>query len=97
MEKNRVTVTIDGREYPVASVEPVEHIENVAQLVDSKVRELRRSAVLNHEIALVFACLNLADELVKLKGQTEPQQAEEVSEPEPKTRRSPKRGPKGKA
>ena len=97
MEKNRVTVTIDGREYPVASVESVEHIENVAQLVDSKVRELRRSAVLNHEIALVFACLNLADELVKIKGLNEPQKIEETGEPENKTRRGTKRGPKGKA
>lgn len=92
MEKNRVIVQIDGREYPVASVESVEHIEQVAQLVDQKVRELRNNSVLNREIALTFACLNLADELIKLKGETMPKSAEELpKEEEPAPEVKPKR------
>ena len=95
MAKNRVTVMIDGREYPVASIESVEHIEAVAQLVDAKVRELRNKAVLNHELALVFAALNLADELVRLKEtpavQREASEADEPQESVLKTKRSYKR------
>ena len=95
MAKNRVTVMIDGREYPVASIESVEHIEAVAQLVDTKVRELRNKAVLNHELALVFAALNLADELVRLREmpsvQKETVETEVPHESMPKAKRSYKR------
>ena len=95
MEKNRVTVMIDGREYPVASVESVEHIEAVAQLVDAKVRELRNKAVLNHELALAFTALNLADELVRLSetsaAQSEASEADVPQEAVSKAKRSYKR------
>ncbi len=73
MEKNRTTVVIDGREYPVASVESVEHIQQVAKLVDDKVREIRtQQSVLNPQVALAFAALNLADELVNLQQKLRP-------------------------
>ena len=59
MEKNRTTVVIDGREYPVASVESVEHIQQVAKLVDDKVREIRiQQSVLNPDSAHMLPLLS---------------------------------------
>ncbi len=65
MEKNHTIVSIDGRDYPVTSVESVEHIQEIAQVVDKRVRAIRRGAVLNPMTAIVFTALNLADDLSK--------------------------------
>ena len=78
MEKNRTMVSIDGREYPVVSVESVEHIQEIAQMVDERVRSIRNRSVLNPQAALVFAALNLADELSKLKPEEEAAREPEI-------------------
>jgi cell division protein ZapA len=66
MEKNRVTVTIFGKEYSILSEVNPEYIKKAAAYLDSKMREVSTSYpnMVESRIA-VLAALNIADELFK--------------------------------
>ncbi len=66
--KNRVNVTIDGREYTIVGKEPEEYILSIAKRVDDKINETGASAV-NFSMRLILAALNLADETEKKSAQ----------------------------
>ena len=66
MEKNRLTVTINGRMYTLVSEESGEYMEELAKHVNEKVSEVKR----NHnsllgERPIVLAALNICDEYYK--------------------------------
>lgn len=66
MEKNRVIVTIFGKEYSLVSEVNPEYVTRAAEYVDSKMREVAQSYpnILESRIA-VLAALNISDELFR--------------------------------
>ncbi|GBF32724.1 hypothetical protein DCCM_0920 [Desulfocucumis palustris] len=67
-EVNRVVVDIFGVQYNLKGEEPVEHLEELASMVDRKMREINsRNPRLNMSQAAVLAALNIADDYLKLK------------------------------
>jgi cell division protein ZapA len=66
MSKNKVTVTIAGREYTIVSNEAEEYLQRLAEHLDKKVTELAYS---NNQITLqmatVLAAVNVTDEYFK--------------------------------
>jgi len=72
MERNRVVVSIFGKEYSlVADVDP-EYIKKAAQYLDSKMREVSTSFPnITEARVAVLAALNIADELFKLRNDQE--------------------------
>ena len=72
MERNRVVVSIFGKEYSlVADVDP-EYIKKTAQYLDSKMREVSGSFPnITEARVAVLAALNIADELFKLRDNHE--------------------------
>ncbi len=70
MEKNKLKVLIDGREYTVKSEMPVKDIQEVAFTVDSHIGEIRKSECgigLSTVMVSVLAALNVAEDYIKLK------------------------------
>lgn len=70
MEKNKLKVLIDGKEYTVKSEMPVKDIQEVAFLVDSQIGEIRKSECgigLSTVMVSVLAALNVAEDYIKLK------------------------------
>jgi cell division protein ZapA len=68
MERNRVVVSIFGKEYSlVADVDP-EYIKKTAQYLDAKMREVSENYPnITEARVAVLAALNIADELIKLR------------------------------
>jgi len=68
MDPAKTTVRIFGQEYSVRSESDGEHVQQVAALVDEKMREVANasSQVSSLRVA-ILAALNLADELVSLR------------------------------
>jgi cell division protein ZapA len=68
MEKNRVVVTIFGKEYSIMSEVDPEFIERAASYLDSKMREVAGSYpnITEAKVA-VLAGLNISDELFKCR------------------------------
>ncbi len=71
-DKNRVTVTILGEEYTLKGSSSVEEMQQVGFYVDHLMRKLgeKNIQMSKHRVA-VLAALNLADELMRLKKETE--------------------------
>jgi cell division protein ZapA len=69
MERNRVVVSIFGKEYSlVADVDP-EYIKKTAQYLDAKMREVSENYPnITEARVAVLAALNIADELIKLRN-----------------------------
>ncbi len=69
MDPAKTTVRIFGQEYSVRADTNAEHVRQVAELVDEKMREVasRSSQVSTIRVA-ILAALNLADELVSLRA-----------------------------
>lgn len=70
MEKNKLKILIDGKEYTVKSEMPIKDIREVAFLVDSKIGEIRKSECgigLSTVMVSVLSALNIAEDYVKLK------------------------------
>lgn len=66
---NRVTVTIAGKSYTILAEESREYMDEVAELVNSKISEAHTNPDLTVEQASVLAAINVADECLKAKNQ----------------------------
>jgi len=66
--KRRITINIMGEEYAIRGSSSPEHLQKVAEHVDSIMQQLSESNphMSRHKIA-VLASINLADELLRLK------------------------------
>ena len=66
MEKNRVKVIINGRQYTVVSDEPQKYLENLEKYVSEKVDSIRQASQnIMGERPIVLAALNICDEYFK--------------------------------
>ena len=63
--RNKLTVTIAGREYTLVAAEDAAYMERVAAHVDAKVREVQEGAKVSASDAAILAALNMADEYFK--------------------------------
>ena len=62
--KNKVAVTIAGREYTMVAVEDESYVQKCAALVDQQLKEIS-SARLSQADAAVLAAMNIADQLFR--------------------------------
>ncbi len=64
-----VKIAIFGQDYPIrASVEDAEYIRDIAQFVDSKMREIDDTMKPSSTLKIaILTALNIADELMSLK------------------------------
>ena len=60
--KNRVTVTVGGKNYTLIANEGGEYVEKVAAYVDTKLKETGAAAGLSAVDAAVLTAMNIADE-----------------------------------
>jgi cell division protein ZapA len=59
-------VNIYGTEYPIKGTTDVEYIKQVAQYVDSKMREVNKNISIDSSLKVsILAALNITDELFK--------------------------------
>jgi len=66
MSKNKVTVSIAGKEYTVLSSETAEHIKNVGRYLDKKISEIAYSnSQLTVQNSIILAAINITDEYFK--------------------------------
>ncbi len=65
MDKQKTTVRVAGKEYPLVSADSPEYLGRVAAYVDRRIMETAYATRLNKESAAVLAALNIADELMK--------------------------------
>ena len=69
--KNRIVVTIGGRDYTMVAVENEEYVRRCAELVDRQLREVVQGGRLSQTDAAVLAAANMADEMLKQQLSTE--------------------------
>ena len=62
---NRITVSICGEDYTLVAEESTAYMEQVAALVDKKMKEVIAGVKVGRNYAAVLAAVNLADELLK--------------------------------
>lgn len=68
MAKESIQVEIFGTEYTLRSDADIEHIQEIAQTVDEKMRRLAENSTVKSPAKLaVLTALNIADELHQLK------------------------------
>lgn len=68
IQKKKVTVDIYGQQYVITGEESENHIYEVAQYVDSKIREINRSnPSLDTTRLAVLTSVNVVHEYIKLK------------------------------
>ena len=66
MDRNRITVIINGRQYVVVSDESQEYLKKLAEYVSEKVDYVRQSTKnIMGERPIVLAALNICDEYFK--------------------------------
>lgn len=63
--KNKITVTIGGRDYTMVAVEDEAYVRRCAELVDQQIREVSAEGRLSQADAAVLAAMNVADLLLK--------------------------------
>lgn len=70
MDKNRISVKINGRPYVISGEKSEEHLYKVSVLVDRKLSELMAAypTMSTTDIGILVA-LNLADELISIKDE----------------------------
>lgn len=72
MEKTRTVVRIAGQEYTLMAELPEDYIHKVAIYVDKKMSEVsRRRSDLSTAMVAVMAAVNIADEVMELRGEKE--------------------------
>ena len=69
--KNRVAVSIAGREYTFTASEDESYVRRVAAFVDQKLAEVSQAARISPLDCAVLACANIADEYFKLQSASE--------------------------
>jgi cell division protein ZapA len=92
MDKTKTVVRIAGQEYTLMADLPEDYIHKVAIYVDKKMSEVsRRRNDLSTTMIAVMAALNLADEVMELRGEkdaflkmekTRQQQAQQQPQPQ---------------
>ncbi|WP_245308254.1 cell division protein ZapA [Halalkalibacter urbisdiaboli] len=66
-QKKRTTVSIYGQQYTVVGTEPPQHVKEVAQYVDQKMREIKkRNPYLDTTRLAVLTAVNVVDEYMKM-------------------------------
>ncbi len=69
--KNRVKITIDGKNFTLVGEETEEHMREVASYIDKKMAEVRQKAAvvaLDASLAYVLTSINVADDYFKEKA-----------------------------
>ena len=69
MEKQKISVRVDGKNYTLVSSDPPEYVRRVASLVDRRLQELEIASGMSSQQAAVLVCFNLADELLKSRDE----------------------------
>jgi len=69
MDKQKVTVKVAGREYTLVSADTSEYMSRVADYVNRQLDELSLATRLPSNQVAVLAALNMADELMKSRGE----------------------------
>lgn len=63
--KNRVTVTVGGLEYNILADDDPDYVRKTAELVERRLREMKREGAPSSLTAAVMAALNIADDYYK--------------------------------
>lgn len=63
--KNRITVAIDAEEYIVIADEDEGYVRKTAELVNSRIAEVRQDHSISKVTAMAFALLSLSDSYLK--------------------------------
>ena len=72
MEKNRVAVRVAGQEFKLAGDESEQYMRELANEVNSRIDKMQRQyPTLSTGNAVLLVCLNMADELTKLRSDYE--------------------------
>ena len=69
MEKQKITVSVAGRNYTLVSSDSPEFVRRVAAFVDRKLNETAAITNLTSGQAAVLTCFNLAEELLKAQDE----------------------------
>jgi cell division protein ZapA len=69
MEKQKISVRVNGKNYNLVSSDPPEYIRRVAALVDRRLQEMEIASGLPSQQAAALVCFNLADELLKARDE----------------------------
>ena len=69
MEKQKITVTVAGKNYTLVSGDPPEFVKRVAAFVDRKLNETATVTNLPSGQAAVLTCFNLAEDLLKAQDE----------------------------
>ena len=71
-EKNRITVDIYGTEYVIVGTESANHINQVASMVDEKMREINsKNPSLGTNKLAVLTAINAVNDYLKIKDRLE--------------------------
>lgn len=67
MEKNKITININNRDYTLMSEDSKEHMEMVAEYIDKKIGEIvyASGGSLNLQDVSILAAINVADDYFK--------------------------------
>ena len=69
MEKQKMTVTVAGKNYTLVSGDPPAFVKRVAAFVDRKLNETATVTNLPSGQAAVLTCFNLAEDLLKAQDE----------------------------
>ena len=69
MEKQKITVTVAGKNYTLVSGDPPEFVKRVASFVDRKLNETSAVTNLPSGQAAVLTCFRMAEELLKAQDE----------------------------
>lgn len=69
MEKQKITVTVAGKNYTLVSGDPPAFVKRVAAFVDRKLNETAAVTNLPSGQAAILTCFNLAEELLKAQDE----------------------------
>ncbi len=70
--KRRTTVSINGQSYVISGKADISHIEEVANFVDGKMKEMRKvNPYLDKTQLAVLTAVNICDDYLRLKKQQE--------------------------
>jgi cell division protein ZapA len=69
MEKQKITVTVAGKNYTLVSGDPPEYVKRVAAFVDRKLNETSAMTNLPSGQAAVLTCFRLAEDLLRAEDE----------------------------
>ena len=69
MEKQKITVTVAGKNYTLVSSDPPAYVKRVAAFVDRKLSETAAVTNLPSGQAAVLTCFNLAEDLLRAQDE----------------------------